>query len=672
LIRCKMESIAMGVLHDIGEIVQAFSEAVDGVLNKVQRQPQWLQEIQQHQTEACKALIEGIVRNCSMNGVVEVHAPINAIANALKRVGMGNDSRHRVVIAWNLLHIAQVAGWVVIHQSNTSTIVRITPSFAYAMYGKWFALAGTACPPMLDKPVQHTLKRRGGYKIRAFRKGVVRGKWSQVSSTAIAAANAMQNTPWVINKRVLAVANIVFADRIDPDVNGRERQLWNHNALLDLSNQIGKRIFYNPTYFEGSGRIFYSCDLLSPQANDLTRGLLLLGRRQRLNKHGWYWLAVHVANCFSGVGKARKLDKLPFNERVAWVRKNSSVLVAIANDPHTHRALWWNGIGKKAQTFQALAAAIAWDEALRTGYTQQPVMLDQTCSNYGHAAAMLRDSQLASLTNMAPSKSFSDFHSSVLANFQRVASETYDSDVVGSLTRNDVKSSSMVLGYGGTVKGIAGTMMGRKTWAKVDDKWKRVAEPGTLPARLSNNPSEHYKIAFNMATLAREAVIETAPAAFAVTNAIRMCIKVHREHGGDRFGWVSPSGFHVSLKSTKKVEDKIVAAQFLGGAQVKWYFFTDEMNWRKMNTATSPRFTHSFDAATLHICFANCEFDVVGVHDCIGCLPNHMTRLYRFFRESLVAIYESNPFKNFCDNYGVEIEQGDLDVSGVSRSFMLS
>ena len=120
------------------------------------------------------------------------------------------------------------------------------------------------------------------------------------------------------------------------------------------------------------------------------------------------------------------------------------------------------------------------------------------------------------------------------------------------------------------------------------------------------------------------------------------------------------------------MEDKIVAAQFLGGAQVKWHFFTDEMNWRKMNTATSPRFTHSFDAATLHICFANCKFDVVGVHDCIGCLPNHMTRLYRFFRESLVAIYESNPFKNFCNNYGVEIEQGDLDVSGVSRSFMLS
>ena len=169
LIRCKMESIAMGVLHDISEIVQAFSEAVDGVLNKVQRKPEWLREIKQHQTEACKALIEGIVRNCSMNGVTEVHAPVRSIANALSRVGMGNDARHRVVIAWNLLHVAQDAGWLVIHQSNTSTIVRITPSFAYAMYGKWFALAGTACPPMLSKPVQHTLKRRGGYKTRAFR-----------------------------------------------------------------------------------------------------------------------------------------------------------------------------------------------------------------------------------------------------------------------------------------------------------------------------------------------------------------------------------------------------------------------------------------------------------------------------------------------------------------------
>ena len=689
------ERIALGKQGDIQSIITPFRDALDKALFQTQRVPQWLKDIHSHMEQCCIALCTGIIQHCSESGAVEVHKPINAVAGCLSRHDIGDNHKNRVTIAWNLLHMAADIGWVAITKSPKATVVRIKLPFALAMHGKWWSLAGTACPPMYDKPVQHTVDSGGGYITPSLRKGIVRGDWSQVSQSpvALAAANNMQNTGYMINTKVLKVATKLFSSRIDPRVNGRDRQAWSHNALLDLANQVGRKVFYNPTYFEGSGRIFYSCDLLSPQSNDLTRGLLLMSAKQQLNHHGWYWLAVHVANCFSGIGGAKKLDKLPFKARVKWVRKNSKLLQVIANDPLANLTLWWGGIGKKAQTFQALAAAIAWDEATRTGYCQQPVMLDQTCSNYGHAAAMLRDPDLARLTNMKHDDEPQDFHAAVLINFKRLASEMYDKDVVNSLTRNDVKSASMISGYGATVKGLAINLMGRKKWdvhPHQVGKWVRAAQEGSLPARLSNDPSEHYKIAFAMAELLLKAVAETAPAAFTITKAMRQCMKAHREsslnprlhradqhchYGGDcRFEWYSPSGFKVSLLSNKIVEDMICSSKFFSGGseEIKWKFFTEDTNWRKMSTMIAPRFTHGNDAATLHIAFANVKFGVIGVHDCVGCLPNHMTRMYRIFRWALETIYKADPLRVMCDAYKVELKQGTWDVSEIRNGYMLS
>ena len=671
------ERIALGKQGDIQSIITPFREAVDNVLIQTQRVPQWLKDIHSHMEQCCTALCTGIIQNCSEGGAVEVHKPINAVAGCLKHHKIGDDERYRVTIAWNLLHLAEEIGWVSITKSPKATVIRIKLPFALAMHGKWWALAGTACPPMYEKPVQHTPVSSGGYITPLLRKGIVRGDWSQVSPVALAAANAMQNTGYMINTKVLKVATKLFSSRIDPRVNGKDRQMWSHNALLDLANQVGRKVFYNPTYFEGSGRIFYSCDLLSPQSNDLTRGLLLMSAKQQLNSHGWYWLAVHVANCFSGIGGCKKLDKLSFGARVKWVRKNSKLLQIIANDPLANLNLWWGGIGKKAQTFQALAAAIAWDEAIRTGYCQQPVMLDQTCSNYGHAAAMLRDPDLARLTNMKHDIEPQDFHTAVLNNFKRLASEKYDSSIVNTLTRNDVKSASMILGYGATTKGIAINLMGKKTWKANPlqvGKWVRAAQDGSLPARLSDDPAQHYKIAFEMSTLLRQAVVETAPAAFTITAAMRQCMKVHRESSFNRFEWYSPSGFKVSLLSNKIIEDAICSSKFFSGGreEIKWKFFTEDVNWRKMSTMIAPRFTHGNDAATLHIAFANVKFGVIGVHDCVGCLPNHMTRMYRIFRWALETIYKADPLRVMCDAYKVELKQGTWDVSEIRNGYMLS
>ncbi len=56
------------------------------------------------------------------------------------------------------------------------------------------------------------------------------------------------------------------------------------------------KYIYFPHNIDFRGRVYPVPPHLNHMGNDLSRGLLLLGKGQKLGKHGLKWLKIHCAN----------------------------------------------------------------------------------------------------------------------------------------------------------------------------------------------------------------------------------------------------------------------------------------------------------------------------------------------------------------------------------------
>jgi DNA-directed RNA polymerase len=65
-------------------------------------------------------------------------------------------------------------------------------------------------------------------------------------------------------------------------------------------------------------------------SSDICRGLLEFAEAKPIGPNGINWLKIHLANV---MGK----DKLSFNERIAYVDMNMSIIEACAKDPLNNR-----------------------------------------------------------------------------------------------------------------------------------------------------------------------------------------------------------------------------------------------------------------------------------------------------------------------------------------------
>lgn len=150
-----------------------------------------------------------------------------------------------------------------------------------------------------------------------------------------------------------------------------------HAALAGFARRWEKRaleVAWTPAQLIGLGRRFYACsDDLSPQGNDLQRGLLEFAHGDPLDTEGVRWLAIHLANTWG-------FDKASFAEREQWTYEHEVMILKVADDPLGNRE-WFDADRKTA--WQFLAACFAW-KAYREGgigtVCRTPVMLDGSCS----------------------------------------------------------------------------------------------------------------------------------------------------------------------------------------------------------------------------------------------------------------------------------------------------
>lgn len=258
--------------------------------------------------------------------------------------------------------------------------------------------------------------------------------------TVYKAVNAIQNTAWHINNRVLEVANAVCSWEhipealemptanpaeppvrpIEADTNKDIQREWRQamtsyyqednkrkakrilvNCILKLANDFkDDEAIYFPHNLDFRGRV-YPVTLIHPQGNDFMKSMLEFSEGVELGKDGHTWLAFQGANMWG-------LDKKPIEERIAWVYENSDMIISIAEKPLDN--LQWT---EADSPWEFLAFCFEWNDYLKIGESfksKLAVAFDGSCSGLQHFSAMLRDEVGGEAVNLKPDDHVHDIY----------------------------------------------------------------------------------------------------------------------------------------------------------------------------------------------------------------------------------------------------------------------
>lgn len=254
------------------------------------------------------------------------------------------------------------------------------------------------------------------------------------------AVNAIQETPWRINKRVLKVAQEIskwkhipdgldmpLAEPEEPpmrpksaDTDPLVQKEWRKSMILyyQLDNKRKSKRYavnaqlaladlykdyehiYFPHNLDFRGRV-YPLTQLSPQGTDFCKSLLEFADGAPLGDSGVAWLAIQGANCYG-------LDKKPLEERIAWVYENTELILKTAKDPLTY--LEWT---ETDSPWEFLAFCFEWADFMDQGtdyVSHIPVAFDGSCSGIQHFSAMLKDEIGGAAVNLVPDDKVHDIY----------------------------------------------------------------------------------------------------------------------------------------------------------------------------------------------------------------------------------------------------------------------
>ncbi len=373
-------------------------------------------------------------------------------------------------------------------RNRPTKIVAFTASFARAFIDHAEQTRDFTAPlrrPMICAPISWSEKLRGGYLLPdprgclpLIKPNIATGSISGIIGTdysaALDAINALQNSRWKVNKRLLEKMQALRRSLKDPnnmlDENTRERLGLvctsektperfridgKCEAVVDVKDE--PEIFF-PYQFDYRGRVYPIPTGVNPQQDDIGRSLLTFSTPRPLGRWGWYWLAVHLANSWNRdvtiTRKPKGLSKMSYKERVRWVLRNESSIRNSAKNPQT--SMWWT---KAEKPWRFLAACIEWDRYRSCSgefLSDLPVTIDGTCNGLQHIAALRRDSSLADMTNLRRCRQPGDMYEVVAAKLKKVVEDDkasgnkladYICDTV-QLDRDFCKKAVMTTPYG--------------------------------------------------------------------------------------------------------------------------------------------------------------------------------------------------------------------------------
>ena len=268
-----------------------------------------------------------------------------------------------------------------------------------------------------------------------------------------AALNAMQDTPFRINKDILHTLKEIYASggvlggvprtepfeklpRLPEDATKEEIKEHKKKAVGIYKQEEARKskalrclvaiktaerfAEYDSIYFPWNvdyrGRCYPIPTALSPQGDDIQKSLLLFAKGTPLaSNEDTKWLKIHGANLSGN-------DKISFKERIAWVEAHETDIVNSAEDPLGYR--WWYEVSKGDYPMEFLAFCFEYKKLLTyienygnaKGFVSTlPLAFDGTCSGLQHFSALLRDEVGGQAVNLMPSDTVQDIYS-IVAN----------------------------------------------------------------------------------------------------------------------------------------------------------------------------------------------------------------------------------------------------------------
>ena len=469
--------------------------------------------------------------------------------------------------------------------------------------------------PMVIPPKEWTGVFGGGYHLHLKRplqlvrtpKRVLKELYGDLDMPEVyKAVNAIQATPWRINKKVLEVMNEIIdwegipeglgiaskypdvqpVKPVDIDTNEDSLKAWKKQMLYYYQNENtrkGKRIktqldmatanlykdyedIYFPHNLDFRGRI-YPVTSFSPQGDDLCKGLLEFSKGIKLGEHGARWLAMHGANCYG-------LDKKPLVERLEWVYDNAELIHKVATAPLDNLALW----SDTDAPVEFLAFCFEWDNYMTYGESYEShlaVAFDGSCSGIQHFSAMLRDEIGGKAVNLMPSEEVQDIYKIVAEEVNKNVTNDFHNGTQDEMI-TDEKTGEVYLkkgtrslakewlDYGITRKVTKRSVMTLAYGSKEYGFAEQVYEDTVMPAlshdiNAFSKPKQASRYMAKHIWEAVSVVVVKAVEAMTWLQKVSGLLATDKDINGKYLPttWVTPAGFMVSQKYIKTKAHRI-------------------------------------------------------------------------------------------------------------------
>jgi DNA-directed RNA polymerase, mitochondrial len=624
------------------------------------------------------------------------------------------DTKERALLGSKLIELfVEATGAVEIvrdtrGRNDTPILLRFSPEWAEKLRKghEQCALLSPINLPMIHPPRPWVNPYRGGYLSEHMKKTLVQTRsreyldelGSLELGPVMAAVNAVQATPWRINKAVLEVMQEMWNSNthtpalpppydapLPPRPTGlppvgsdipltveqtEELKVWKAKASkvhtanakrISKRALVAQRLYvagrfkdeaaiYFPHFLDFRGRVYPFANYLNPQGDDLAKGLLQFAVGKPLGEAGGYWLKVHIANLFG-------VDKVDFADRVAWTEAHAEQLLDSALNPLDGQR-FWETADNGSNAFQALAACFEFLGYSLNGASHVShisVAMDGSCSGLQHYSALLRDPVGGAAVNLVPSGRPADVYTAVgkaAQGLSDVSGDAYSSAWLGKVCRKIAKQPTMTLCYAATQFGMQNQI--ESALEKLDeDNGGRY-----LNGDIDNNLAARY-----MAGIVWQAIGTQVVAARAAMDWLKEAAKVAASVGLP-IRWSSPLGLPVVQAYRKAKGEKLNV--FVDGVRMRMTVVVDTLEIDSVRQASgiAPNFVHSLDAAHLmRTALMAQEYGISSlavIHDSFGSHAADIPVLNAVIREAFIEQYTPNLLEKFKDEIAEQLGDPSL------------
>lgn len=413
------------------------------------------------------------------------------------------------------------------------------------------------------------------------------------------------------------------------------------------------------------GRLYAMTTGISPQGSDMQKALLRFSDGKPLaDAEAVRWFKINGANRYG-------IDKVTFEERIAWVDAHEAMILRIADDPVSRHDDW----REVDSPFQFLAWCLEYAEWRRSPCTfvsRIPVGFDGSCNGLQHFSAMLRDSVGGRAVNLVPASNPNDIYKEVAEVVQRklqamdpASLSERDRPLLSKwlahgMNRKLVKRSVMTLPYGST----------RYSCAEfISADYLRKGEAPEF------DPTDYNAASNFLSYVVWDSIGEVVIAATQAMAWLQKCAHSLVRGECQQIEWTTPSGFPV-VQVYQEVDVIRARSLLLGGVVVKLGITGEHPSVKRHKNGMAPNFVHSMDAAHLVLTTLACREagidSLAMIHDDYGTHAADAGKLFKLIRETFVRMYEeNNPIMAFAqgrDGLPPAPASGELDLQGVLQS----